>query len=432
MHKGNFDINMNNLSKIEGHADLDIKVEGNKVTDVKLRITENKRFFTNAVRGKPAIATHQLVSRICGTCSIAHLTCCIEAVEKAYHHVPSYQTLMLRHLSLYGLNIRDHAMHLYLFCLPDLFGKDSLLDFADEGYEHDLVHKAFDVKAAGNKLSTIVAGRAVHAMYPVPGNFVRIPKKEDLKAVAVDLKKVRAYALEFVDIFYKCNFEFKEQEPEYIAIKNDDFSYLGDQLCSTRNYCIPEEQFANHLTRNVIPYSQALGFKFEGKTYIVGALARMNLNGGSLHRKTREDVGSAFRVFPSDNIYHNNLAQAIEIVNCVDRSLDIIEELEPKERKSPVLKLEKDSEGVAAIEAPRGTLYYHLKINKLGQVTYANLVIPTAQNQISMEKNVARLVEQNLYEGKRKREIQYEIEKLIRAYDPCMSCATHFLRVNWL
>jgi sulfhydrogenase subunit alpha len=130
MHKESFDLTIKNLSKIEGHTDLDVVVRDGKVIEAKLRINENKRFFTTAAIGKPALAVHQVVSRICGTCSIAHLMCCINSVENALDVTPSEQTVGLRDLLLYGLNIRDHAMHLYLFCLPDIFKKDSILDFA--------------------------------------------------------------------------------------------------------------------------------------------------------------------------------------------------------------------------------------------------------------------------------------------------------------
>jgi len=129
MHKGSFDINIENLSKIEGHTNLDVAVRDGKVVSAKLQIDENKRFFTSAAIGKPAIAVNQLVSRICGTCSIAHLLCSIKCVENAFGVQPSEQTMKLRDLLYYGLQIRDHAMHLYLFCLPDLFGKDSVLEF---------------------------------------------------------------------------------------------------------------------------------------------------------------------------------------------------------------------------------------------------------------------------------------------------------------
>ena len=337
MHKQSFNITIDDLSKIEGHTDLEIAVRDGKVVGSKLKIDEIKRFFRTAAIGKPALGVHQLVSRICGTCSIAHLLCCINCVENALEIEPSAQTTCLRDLLLYGLNIRDHAMHLYIFCLPDVLGKDSVLDFADEGYEHGLLHKAFDIKGAGNALSTLVGGRAVHAPFPQVGGFMRIPKKEDMVKMAAELRAVREAAVEFVDVFHRCDFRF-DTDTTYIALRNDRFSYLGGDLMTSDGLCIGKRNFRDHVQKFVIPYSQAPGFEFEGKSYVVGALARMNMNRDTLHRDTRKSLGSALSSFPSDNIFHNNLAQAIEVVHCIDSAIELLESADFREEKKPEIK----------------------------------------------------------------------------------------------
>ena len=386
MHGENIDFTIKGLSKIEGHTDLDVVVRDGKVVSSRLRISENKRFFTTAAVGKPAIGVHQLVSRICGTCSIAHLMCCINCVENALQLQPSRQTINLRDLLLYGLNIRDHAMHLYLFCLPDIFGKDSVLEFADSGYEHDLIHKAFDVKSAGNDLCTIVGGRAVHSPFPQVGGFMKIPKKEDLRKVADRMRVVREAAVEFAGIFYECGFS-QETRSTFLALRNDRFSYLGGNVMSSEGVSFGTDDFREHLQEYVIPYSTALGFEFKGQAYMVGALARMNINGDTLHRDTRRDLAKYLSAFPSKNIFHNNLAQAIEIVHCIDSSLEIIEREDFKEEPKQAIKATK-SEGVGVLEAPRGTLYYNLRIDDAGKIEFADLVIPTSQNQITMDQSV--------------------------------------------
>ncbi len=429
MHKQSFNITIDDLSKIEGHTDLEITVRDGRVVGSKLKIDEIKRFFRTAAIGKPALGVHQLVSRICGTCSIAHLLCSINCVENALEVQPSEQTVRMRDLLLYGLNIRDHAMHLYIFCLPDVFGKDSVLDFADSGYEHELVHKAFDVKGAGNALSKLIGGRAVHAPFPQVAGFMKIPKKEDARRMATDLKAVREAAVEFVDIYHKCDFRF-DSETTYIALRNGRFSYLEGDLMTSDGLCISKRNFRDHVQKFVIPYSQAPGFEFEGKSYVVGALARLNMNRDTLHKATRETLGSALSVFPSDNIFHNNLAQAIEIVHCIDSAIELLEGTEFIEEKKAEIKMKK-SEGIGVLEAPRGTLYYHMHIAEDGKVEFADLVIPTSQNQIKMDKDIGALVQRKLDDGVPRESIPLELEKLIRAYDPCMSCATHFLKVDW-
>jgi len=178
----------------------------------------------------------------------------------------------------------------------------------------------------------------------------------------------------------------------------------------------------------VLPYSQATGFEFEGQEYMVGALARLNLNKPALHKNTQKDMQKYLQLFPSDNIYHNNLAQAIEILHSIDHSIEILENTEFK--KEAVIKPSKlDGEGVGVIEAPRGTLYYWMGINQ-GKVRYMNLVIPTAQNLLNMREDIRQMVLDRIDQGEKA--IKKEAEKIIRAYDPCMSCASHFLKVNWV
>ncbi|MFH0737603.1 MAG: nickel-dependent hydrogenase large subunit [Candidatus Micrarchaeota archaeon] len=430
MHKESFDLTIKNLSKIEGHTDLDVSVKDGKVIDAKLRIDENKRFFTTAAVGKPAMAIHQVVSRICGTCSIAHLMCAINCVENALDVQPSEQTIRLRDLLLYGLNIRDHAMHLYLFCLPDVLGKDSILEFADHGREHDLVHKAFDIKSAGNELCVLTGGRAVHAPFPQVGGFMKIPANDQARKMARQLEAVRDAAIGFADIFLECGFRY-ETDTTYVSLKNDRFSYLGgDQIYSSDGLCIGKRNYRDYLQRHIIPYSTAPGFKFQGRPYVVGAIARMNNNREALHKDTRKDMKKHLKAFPSRNIFHNNLAQAIETVHCIDSAVEMLEGADFREEPRLAIKPGR-SEGVGVMEAPRGTLYYNLRIDDAGRIEFADLVIPTSQNQIKIDKDVGGLVQDRLDNGMKRDEIPLEIEKLIRAYDPCMSCATHFLKVNW-
>ncbi|MGE5863387.1 MAG: Ni/Fe hydrogenase subunit alpha [Nitrososphaerales archaeon] len=425
------DINIEQLSKTEGHADLQVKVRNGKVEDVKLKISENKRFYTQAVRRRHYSSIPQFVSRICGTCSIAHLTCSIKAVEKCFNIQPSEQTQILRKLAVYGMMIRDHALHLYFFCLPDIFGKDSIFDF-DESKDN-LIKQAFAVKSAGNNLSKVVAGRAVHPTFQKIGYFSHIPSREETKEIVNQLKKTREYVFELIEIFYNSDFNFA-RKTNFIALVSDDYSFLeGNILSTSTGLEVKEADFWAYLERIVIPYSQATGFKFLANEYMVGALARMNLSRDKLFKESKKDLSSQYlSLFPSNNIYHNNLPQAIEILHCVDHSIQLLEENDFKpESPSPKITFKGEGRrGVGVIEAPRGTLYHHLEINKDSKVTHANFVIPTAQNQIKMENDIRLLLPRIL--NKDKHEIHHELEKVIRAYDPCMSCASHFLKLKWI
>jgi sulfhydrogenase subunit alpha len=433
MHGQDFDINMENLSKMEGHADLDIKVRNGRVVETKFKIMENKRFYTRAVLGKSYLAVPQLMSRICGTCSIAHLICSIEAVENALGIVPSQQTILLRKLSTYGMMIRDHALHLYLFALPDVFGKDSLLDFDENNEkEHKLVHDCFEIKAAGSALSNLVAGRAVHATYPVVGGFSHFPDKEETQKVLAQLKAIRRKAIDAIEVFKNAGFVF-ERKATNVALITPDFSFMDGKLKTSAGEIIEKKDYFQHLEKVLIPYSTASAYKLDGKSsvtpkeYFVGSLARLNLNKEALHANTKRDASEALKLFPSNNVYFNSVAQAIELLHSIDHSIELLESNEFKP-EAPVTAALRECEGIGLIEAPRGGLYHHYKIAD-GKITYADVMTPTSQNQIHMENSVTLLVQNNI--GQSKEWLQHEIEKLIRAYDPCMSCATHFLRIKW-
>lgn len=425
MHQQDFDVHIEQLAKIEGQANLDIKVRAGKVEDVQLRVMQNKRFYETAVKGQNYRAVPQLVSRICGTCSIAHLTGCIEAVEKTLGVKPSEQTMIMRKLTMHSLMIRDHALHLYFFVMPDLYGYDSLLDMVDA--KKDLVHEALHIKEAGNNLSKLVAGRAVHAPYEHIGGFSHEIDTSKISGIIQELEGVRESVLKLIDIFYQCDWTC-ERDINFVALASDDYSYMEGTLKSSMGPKIEEKDFWNHLHDVVVPYSQGDSFTFEGKEYMVGSLARMNVNRERLHQRTKKDVAKYLEVFPSKNIFHNNLAQAIEILHSIDHSIELLESTDFV--KEDLIKATKEEgEGVGLVEAPRGILYYWLAIDQ-GKIRYAHLIIPTAQNLISMRETVREMVPRYIDQGEEV--IRKEAEKVIRAYDPCMSCASHFLKINWI
>lgn len=426
MHKS-CDLTIKDISKIEGHASLEVRIRGGKVISAKLKVREGKRFFTQAVRGMPFNSVPQVVSRICGVCSTAHLTCCTEAVEKALGISPSEQTIALRKLSMYAANMRDHAMHLYFFCLPDIFGKDSVLDF--EGEEKEWLHEGLHVKGAGNRFAKRIAGRAVHPTNYTVGGFLRLPKRDEVKKTIKELEEVRPMVLKLIDLLYYNSPQYISHNTIFVAMLSKDFSYYGNEVIFSDGRRVPEEDYFNHLKRVIIPYSTATAFKCPEHGLMVGALARMNLYKKNLHRRTKRDVARFLNAFPSTNVFHNLLAQAIEILHYIDASCDMLESMEFVPERPPKPKPRKGT-GVGVIEAPRGTLYYMMRIGDDGRINEGTLVIPTQQNLVNMECDIANFIQSNM--DKDKEEMRKDVEKLIRAYDPCMSCATHFLRIKWI
>lgn len=430
MHTIDLDLSLDEVTKVEGAARLEIKIRKGKVEKCTFGITEYKRFYTQAMQGKLYKSLPQLLMRICGTCSNAHLLASIESCEKALGYEVSPQTKILKNLTVDGLLIRDHALHLYLFALPDMYGKDNFLAFDEHDKEqHQHLHDAFAIKAAGNYLAQVVAGRSVHAINPVIGGFLKVPTQEEVDEAIRSLVEIRPAVRRLIHTFARCDWHF-DRRTNYMALVSNPYGYLEGEIKDDNGNAIPEDKYRDHLERVVLPYSQASGYTYQGESFMVGALARMNLSKDTLHPDTKKDAADALERFPSTNIFDNNLAQAIEILNAMDTAEDMLRNTRFKVEK-PAEPTKKEGTGVGVVEAPRGTLYHRVEIGADGKVTQGTIVVPTGQNQINIEQDLATLAQQLIDAGKNKEEIQFEMEKLIRAYDPCMSCASHFLRVNW-
>lgn len=429
----NLDLSIADITKIEGKVSCDIKIRDDKVESVKFSIAEYKRFYTQAIYGKDIVALPQLTARICGTCSNAHLLCALKAVENAIGLVPSQQTILLRKLLNFGLIIRDHALHLYVFVLPDLFGKDSILDFDEnDPLEHKFLDDTFSVKAAGNNLGKRVGGRSVHAPFITVGGFTKLPQEEELDKSVEELRSIRPKILDLIGLFTNRDFTLLRNDIGFAALIDEEYSFLyGKVLTSEKKETIPDEKYGEYLEHVAIPYSHASGYRFKGKVFMVGAIARLNLAKDRLHGATKKSVEKYLNLFPSQNIFHNNLAQAIEILHAVDSSIDIISNLKIENEKA-IVPYRREGMGVGIIEAPRGTLYYKLEIDNLGKIKRGRIVVPTGQNQIGIEGSIREYLEKNIEKINNKEEIEHEVEKIVRAYDPCMSCASHFLKVKWL
>lgn len=431
MHNGN--ISIDNITKIEGTAGLEVTIEKGRVKDLKFIIKDYRRFYTEAVKGKPFIAAPSFLSRICGTCSVAHLFAALEAIEKSQGIKNTKQTMLLRRLAYNGLMIRDHALHLYFFTLPDILNIDSIIDIPDDPNDlgHILLHDSFDIKKVGKDITDVVIGAAIHAPFPTIGGFLKLPDPAKFPDLISRLEKVRPQVLRGIKTFFDWNANLIRNS-DYLCLRSDkNYSFIEGEIINSHGRGVPEEKFHDFLKSVVIPYSQAEGYVFSDiyEDYLVGSLARLNFNRDLLNARTKKDVEKYLSVFPSNNIYHNNLAQAIEILQCVDDALDILKTITivPEEIvKKPI----RAGVGVGVVEAPRGILYHMAKINEKGIIEDYDVIVPTAQNQINIENDLKKYFNENI--TKEQDVLKREAEKIIRAYDPCMSCATNFLKIDWI
>ncbi len=430
MHKA--DITIENITKIEGTAGLSVTVEDDKVTDLKFIIKDYRRFYTEAVKKKPYIAVPSFLSRICGTCSVAHLFASLEAIEKSQGIELTEQTKLLRRLAYDGLMIRDHALHLYFFVLPDVLGIDSILDIPDDdnNFGHILLHDSFDIKRVGSQITDVIIGAAIHAPFPTVGGFLRMPDSSKFPELIEKLEKLRPQVIRGIKTFYDWKASLIRNS-DYLCLRNDtNFDFLEGEIINSNGKRVPESDYHKFLTSVVIPYSQAEGYVFSDThdDYLVGSLARVNFNKDLLNARTKADIAEYLSVFPSNNIYHNNLAQAVEILHCIDDAIDILKTIKISDEK-PIRKPPQAGMGVGVVEAPRGILYHMAKVNEQGMISEYDVIVPTAQNQINIENDLKKYFNENLAKGPDI--LKLEAEQIIRAYDPCMSCATNFLKMDW-
>jgi len=422
-------ITLDHVTKIEGHAKLQVVIKKNKVKDVKLTIFEGSRYFEGFMKGKKYNDISNIASRICGICSVVHTLCSLRAVENAYGIELSSQAKALRELLNIGGIIQSHVLHLYFLALPDYLGLSSAIDLAAKRREDVL--RALKIKKAGNHIVFAVGGRDVHPISAVIGGFSRIPAKESMDNLLQELKDCKDDAWKTIELFASLDYPEFEMEKQLFAFQGDSYFFSDKVVSCIGNKCLPTNDYEKHFKEYFKDGSTAEFAEHKGQSYMVGALARVVLNNHLLSGHTKKFVDTV--IAKKKNPYMNNLAQAIEIYEGIVKAIGLIEKLLyfGLKDEEPAKVSEKACEGIGAVEAPRGMLFHRYKFDKKGYSQFVNVTTPTTQNLQNIEDNIKGFIPQLISSGRSKDEIKLEIEKLIRAYDPCISCATHFLEIKW-
>ncbi len=420
------DITLNHITKIEGHAKLDLQIKNGEVTKCELSSVEGSRYFEGLVKGRQYTEAHEITSRICGICSSAHVIAAITAIEDALGFESSKQTKELRKLLTLGERIRSHATHLYFLALPDYLGYESALAMAPE-YKKEL-KRALTLIKAGNGILTILAGRDLHPVSATVGGWLKLPTQEDMQNLATELQNAKDDAVKTCELFFKLKYPEEETAGEWFSLKDyHEYAMLDGEFCSG-NTCFKKKDYKKFITEYHEERSTANFVVKSDHRYFVGALARFNNNHEQLSPNAQELLEKSGLKLPSKNPFHNNIAQAIEIVHCLDHAISICSKLKIQDEPLEKIPL-KAGRGVGCIEVPRGTLWHEYILDDKGYITYANIITPTAQNLLNMQEDIRKYVPTVL--DKKKEDIIMDVEKLIRSYDPCFSCSAHFLEVNW-
>ncbi len=419
------EINLNHICKIEGHAHLNLKIDKNQVKVCELKAAEGARFFEALVLGKKIEDIQEIVSRICGICSSAHTVSCVQALEEALGIKPSEQQKIIRELLMIGERIRSNATHLYFLSLPDYYGYESALEMSKK--HQDKINDSIALISLGNKIIEFFGGREIHPFLSIKE---KIPQKDkNYEEILTKLEQSKPLIKKTITLFSNLNYPDFERPTDYLSLRDNNYATISGKVCSASRL-IEDNDYKNHLKEGINEYSTSKFVLKNNKPYMVGALARLNNNYDRLDNETKKFTKNL--KFPINNPFQNNTAQTIEIMHLTNKAIELIRKISQDITGSKI-KIQQGY-GVSAVEAPRGTLFHEYKINKTGRIEYCNIITPTAQNLAMIEYDIKSLTEKLLTENKNltNNKLILKIEKLIRAYDPCFSCSTHFLKVNWL
>ena len=420
-------IDVHGLARVEGEGSLYLKVEGDKVLDAQFGIFEPPRFYEAFLRGRSYCEVPDITARICGICPVAYQMSSCHALEMAFRVKVPEAIRALRRLLYCGEWIESHVLHMFLLHLPDFLGYESAITMAVD--HKDVAVKALKLKKAGNAIVEVLAGREVHPINARVGGFHRVPTKAELAPVAEQLKASHDFAAQAIRFVAELDYPDLEQDYDCVALRHPSEVPLNEgHIATSRGLDVPVSQFRDHFEEIHVEHSNALHGRLKGGgSYLVGPLARVNLNWDRYpaHIKAlARDVG--FSV-PCKNQFQSLIARGIETLYALEHALEIIENYERPE--APAVEVTpRAGVGHGCTEAPRGILYHSYETDDEGLVRKAVIVPPTAQNQPQIEADLAAYAPRVLHLSQE--EMTLRCEHLIRNYDPCISCATHFLRLK--
>ena len=424
-------IEVDPLARVEGEGGIEVEMEGNQVRDVKFNLFEGPRFFESFIKGMHYEKVPDVMRRICAICTCSHSMASVKAVEDALGVKVSRQTELLRDLLIHGEMVESHALHVFALALPDFLGFPSVVHMAQK-YPKE-VKGALQLKKAGNLVHNLLAGREVHGMNERVGGFATVPSEEDLKRIKQAMEMTREFALLSVKLFSSFQLpDAPKSENTFIAVDpGKRFGYFGLRHVASDGTSWDVHDYRKYIQETTVKHSRAKHSSYKGKPFMVGALARLKLFGDRLEGEAKELFREHQSKLDYSNSISNNLAQAIELVHSVDRCISDVEELLSLglRREKPVEVKPRAGTGTASVEAPRGTLIHSYRFDAKGRVVWADVITPTAMNAANVDKDF-RVAAPRLV-GNQK-ELERVLEIIARAYDPCISCATHLVRVKWL
>jgi sulfhydrogenase subunit alpha len=420
-------IQVEQLARVEGEGALYIRIKDNTLQDVKLRIFEPPRFFEAMLRGRAFTEAPDITARICGICPVAYQMSSVRAMEDACGVQVGGQLRALRRLLYCGEWIESHALHVYMLHAPDFLGYQDAITMAKDHPE--AVQRALQLKKIGNDIVTLLGGREIHPINVRVGGFYKVPRPQDLAPLAERLKWARDASVETVQLVSGLTFPAFEFDYEFVAMRHpDEYAVIEGNLVSNRGLDVTAHEYHEHFEEEHVQHSTALHSRIrERGAYFVGPLARYNLNFDKLAPLAQDAAKTAGLGPTCNNPFQSIIVRSVELVHACDEAIRIIEQYEMPD--APAVKVEpRAATGYAFTEAPRGTLYHRYSIDEHGTILNATIIPPTAQNQKTIEGDLGRYLASRLDLPDDR--LTWQCEQAVRNYDPCISCSTHFLRLE--
>jgi coenzyme F420-reducing hydrogenase alpha subunit len=420
-------IRVDYLARVEGEGALQVKLRGDRVEDVKLKIFEPPRMFEAFMRGRYFLEAPDITARICGICPIAYQMSAVHAMERALGVTVDPAIRLLRRLIYCGEWIESHALHVYMLHAPDFLGYQDAIEMARD--HQPAVEQALRLKKIGNHLMTVLGGREIHPISVCVGGFYRVPPRSELQALVEDLKWALDASIATARLVAGFEFPNFEQDYEFVSLSHPDEYPLNEgRVISNKGLDIDVSEYEEHFFEQHVRHSNALQSQLRKRgSYLVGPLARFNLNFDKLPDAARQTASECNLSVPCLNPFRGIVVRAIELVFACEEALRIIAEYAPPAAPKVDVPVQAAT-GCAATEAPRGLLYHRYQLDERGTILSAKIVPPTSQNQKRIEDDLWQFVPQ--IAALPTEELTLRCEQAVRNYDPCISCATHFLRVE--
>jgi len=415
------------LARVEGEGALAVKIKDGAVVDVKLNIYEPPRFFEAFLRDRTYAEAPDITARICGICPVAYQMSAAQAMEDAFGVRVEGPLRLLRRLIYCGEWIESHALHVYLLHAPDFLGYDDAINMAKD--HPQIVQRGLQLKQAGNRLIEFLGGRAIHPINVRVGGFYKVPTTQELRSLVEPLEAARAAALETVKWVAGFSFPDFERDYEFVALRHlSEYPITEGRLVSNRGLDLEIRQYDDHFIEEQVPHSNALHSRLKARgSYLTGPLARYNLNFDRLSSLVQEAAHAAGLGPVCANPFKSIIVRSLEILYACDEALRLIGEYEAP--ATPAVEvIPKAGIGYGCTEAPRGILYHRYQLDAQGTILDATIIPPTSQNQRMIEEDLWQFIQPRLDLPTKR--LNWQCEQAIRNYDPCISCATHFLKLD--